>query len=1357
MIIPADDEEAPELEPLPVQSVVGAQRAPAARRVAPTSGSATDRDSTNEASEEDEMRRSSQRSADHGHRAGSGEEEAPDDDGDTSAAARSSSDSVEDHDASPAGRMRRVCWRLPVVGGRCRWVVAGPVMDHCIVDPLQFSMAIIIEGLPTFSCREAYARSVPILIKKGMYASVAAAHESIMHVADEHQSSTSTSIEPSWRTGSPDGVPIRRVLDRAFGAVRRSGGRVDDGFVKFVSVVPLASHPWYAYQTRLRARRDERRGAIAYRRALSTRTDDDERRLLRAGNSSALFSVRQATTYNARTSVQRAQGLRPTKKRAWRGVGAPDVIPARKRLIDMKRRVFEQSSRARHSMITLGKDGEAVVWAYVRGSGLTGVRLYRRPDGTIKRLASHTHKQRKPVATMDPSVAGGSGAEDAAAPAKGSVGAHASSTPQPGGASPTGADGAPGLSDDPFGCDSALGDAPAASSAEPAGACLTLDELRILRSSTLENSDGSDAEVILAVEFDIVTAMQAAIARRTVQCTVEDVVNGNAAWSMGSDGGPLRRSAITLFSVLLSASWLFQGRTAMLPVIYILAGEHHMHSCLGDRLDALLTEAVTACYEVRVRASSSTMAGDGDVNASGDSGVDKDEELSIYDWTGPPMVRIVGDFSMLAHIMGMTGGSDDSRCPFWWPCAASGFLSLLAHAAEHGRRRTVEDVGRQWELVCWLLARWSFLRTDSAALDGGTVAVRCAECRAMTPLSSQFEADFQCAERACGGTRSRAFDPILPTPLTVIFNLVRRRAGGVRGYPVIRSVPIVLQVPVLHCTGNIMKKLNYFFLADLGDGAKATAKQGMYNVTGRASLKQLYLREHIKLAALIVACEEIVGVEVDSAVLSMWSLALLLTASWRRALDGPMQDRGKCVAVMELATGLLAPLWSALKPLDKESKGTGVTSLYLHAALVHARDSMADNSPAEAVITDDHVEGALRDVGKYCDTRLNNVARAQAVTEYQALADDDASTKLRNRFAAELVIHTERIEVCGCCSKDLAMAEVADIGEAVRRAGVSGVVGASVVNVRGVASQTLQLPASLVHRHAERGAQGDKTWASKEERVGRALAARMREVKVCLCGAAWNRGPGPLGQRLAAVRRQGADSALGDQARAPAPDAEVVPARRPAQPAPVVGGTDTGTRSEPPGAIAQDEARVWMQRHSSTCLASSDDCAGACVETGDGVVDGVPDDEQGDAGGGDSEAPSWAEQWPSEPASASRAEECTDKATAPQQVPFLAADVFNHPTLRPFVPPLPLLKVLLGGGDGSVEAADVDADECRSRLDEEDMLLRIFLLRMRDTAFVEWASAHGVHLNGMRAAVTSVLHRSYRMRASLPGANKFTI
>lgn len=131
-------------------------------------------------------------------------------------------------------------------------------------------------------------------------------------------------------------------------------------------------------------------------------TDDDERRLLRASNSSALFSVTQATSYKARTSLKKARGLRSTKKRPWRGVGAPDVIPASKRLIDSKRRVFEQSSRAGHSMITLDKDGEAVVWAYVRGSGLTGERWYRRPCGTIKRLASHTHKQRKPAMTTDP-------------------------------------------------------------------------------------------------------------------------------------------------------------------------------------------------------------------------------------------------------------------------------------------------------------------------------------------------------------------------------------------------------------------------------------------------------------------------------------------------------------------------------------------------------------------------------------------------------------------------------------------------------------------------------------------------------------------------------------------------------------------------------------------------------------------------------------------------------------------------------------------------------------------------------------------------------------------------------------------
>lgn len=136
---------------------------------------------------------------------------------------------------------------------------------------------------------------------------------------------------------------------------------------------------------------------------------------------------------------------------------------------------------------------------------------------------------------------------DAAVPTNGSIGCPAEAGTEGGGASPAAFKNLDGEPCDPFTIDSPLGDIAAVCFVEDAGSRLALDELRFLRSSTLENLDGSDPEIILAVEFDIVSAVQAAIARRTMQCTVDDVDNGKAAWSMGSDGGPLRRSAITFF------------------------------------------------------------------------------------------------------------------------------------------------------------------------------------------------------------------------------------------------------------------------------------------------------------------------------------------------------------------------------------------------------------------------------------------------------------------------------------------------------------------------------------------------------------------------------------------------------------------------------------------------------------------------------------------------------------------------------------------------------------------------------------------------------------------------------------------
>lgn len=521
--------------------------------------------------------------------------------------------------------------------------------DPLDVDPMRFSSAVIVEALPTFTSREVYVRAVPELVKIRMYPSVTAAYRSVVHVSNSSCASAFGSLEPSWSgVGATCDVdlPVRRILDRAAAALRSPDRRVENGFVLFVSIVAPSTHPWHVYRTKQVRRQDERRGAVAYRRALTQMTDDEEHRMLRAGNCSTLSSIRQATTYTPRTPAEKARGLRPTKKRPWRGLAAPDIIPTRKRLVGVKRRVFERCSRVGHSMITRAHDRSAVPWAYVHGSGLTGVRLYKAPDGTVKRLACHSHRQRKGAASASPRTG-----------------------PRPSTA-------AGGAGPDPL-ANSVFGDGPPP---QPHDWRLSLDQLRVLKCSSLENVDGSDPDVIVAVQFDIVVALMAAIEARTLRCTVEDVITAHESWSLASDGGPIPRTAMTLFTLTLSAPWLVKGRTAMLPVLYILGGEHLVHSALGARLDALVAEAVTASYDVCVHTTSELQnedPSDDDVAGTGRLG---DDQPTFFTGRGPYLVRIVGDFSMIAHLMALTGGIDDSRCPFSWPCAVDTFLSLTAQA-----------------------------------------------------------------------------------------------------------------------------------------------------------------------------------------------------------------------------------------------------------------------------------------------------------------------------------------------------------------------------------------------------------------------------------------------------------------------------------------------------------------------------------------------------------------------------------------------------------------------------------------------------------------------------------------------------
>ena len=434
----------------------------------------------------------------------------------------------------------------------------------------------------------------------------------------------------------------------------------------------------------------------------------------------------------------------------------------------------------------------------------------------------------------------------------------------------------------------------------------------------------------MAVEFDLVSALQHAIKMRTIPNSAQVVLGGPAAMTLGADGGPVRRRPVTAFNLSLSAPWLQSGRTAMLPATYLLVAEHHIHSALGDRLEKQLEAALCATYEVRVQVCGADGPSSGQTpQPSSATATDAWGGQAFVDWKWVGTLRVAGDVAMSSHLLGLTGGGEAARCPFRWPCRASCYLSMSAASWNVGRKRTAGDIAKQFETVAWMLARWCSLRSTHIEVGDGSVVLVCSYCSTKTVVGADVGSEIVCAAASCAapGRRPATVLPVVrPSPMGAFFNRLRRRLGGVRSYPVLRSMPILIQPPIMHCTGNVVKALVFFFLAELGDEADRALRQRVYDATGRANLGHLYMREMVKLLALFLACDDIGGPEVDCAIKSMWGLAFIMTTSWRKAVSPVTSERERASAVLEVSAGLLAPLWAALKPLDKGQRSAGVRS-----------------------------------------------------------------------------------------------------------------------------------------------------------------------------------------------------------------------------------------------------------------------------------------------------------------------------------------------------------------------------------------------------------------------------------------------
>jgi len=980
---------------------------------------------------------------------------------------------------------------LPPEGGeeeRQTWLLVGPVSSANDVNPQEFGFTAHIVAHSRYSAREVFARAIPRLVKARdvPFRNEAATYESLRFLARCQPLADETGVEePSWRDfpiGGEHLLPVecKRVVTRAKAAASRAGDRVDDGVVPLVSVrgaLAARNHPWYKYHLELHNTRVSRHAAGKTVNAAGfVRLAVAVRRTMVAGAPASVIADLRRFSELVHPSSDDGSDEDAPKRRATRrsmpyGKTAPRMLPTADQVRTVIREAVDQPGAVPHSMLSLRPTGAVRVWRYVVGSATTGTRWHELSDGSRKRLAAPYHRRRA------------SGERGSGSRSRGGGKSHRRASMEL------------------LEAVDAVADETATSRACSAA------ELRarfyITRSTYLESVPADDAgspsaagaqqrsddkgrELVVAVEFDPEVALRSALssARGSKVGSEEECHQAPVALTLAGDGGPVRRTSMTVFTLTVSTPLLRKGRTPLIPFLFILGGEQAIHSSVGERLRRLLRRTMLSTYEVQVKIA----------DPSDDDGVGpppgqspgpphpgpRGQPSSSPDWpaaeastptpltqpmvegssrdalpsTTPPsktvktwrvrsvplrlpfLVRLCGDFAMLCHFLTLTGGGDVNRCPFRWPCWPAGYLSSSLLDGGTGDTRDGPLRSAHWELTIWSLARWSTLRDKTWRVSDGRLLRACGRCQAEMVAVSSSAAVLSCGNVMCSlfdRPQAKLIPRIADTPLSTAFRRLRRRLGGPRGYPLLADIPFVIQAPVMHCAGKISKCLMYFLLALLHKPFRTMARQRIYALLGRSNLGAMYLREFARLDAMVVALPHSMGCATDAGVIVMMQLNQLMSASWRRAIGSkPAVAREHAASAIQLAAALLASTFRALKPFDPETKKAGVFNLYLHTALAHVRQLVGAEFPTLHLICDDHIEGMIASLNRYFNRRTNNVSRGQSLVNRVALVPLTFD-KTKIRAAAEQQLFTKEIIVCPCIVK-LTPTAGADLEEIVRLA-----------------------------------------------------------------------------------------------------------------------------------------------------------------------------------------------------------------------------------------------------------------------------------------------------------------------------------
>lgn len=457
---------------------------------------------------------------------------------------------------------------------------------------------------------------------------------------------------------------------------------------------------------------------------------------------------------------------------------------------------------------------------------------------------------------------------------------------------------------------------------------------------------------------------------------------------------------------------------------------------------------------------------------------------------------------MLHWIHGMTGSGDVWRCVHRAGCIRDDYLRPSCHMEEK-EDRSADVVSEQWHVAIWTMASWAMSRKDCPVVfQGGEAHVPCPSCKATLPVDDNglTTGQLRCPHPTCTDSEAvLVLQDIARTPFDDALKAARTVCGGVRGYPLLRGIRYRLQVPVLHCTGNIAKMLNNFTLACMPEAFRDAARCTLLAISGKGAMDALYLREHRELVGHAAARPEIFSRDLDVVFVMLLKLVQLLNASWRASLsDDEAAHRDGASSITRLAASVLGPLLEEVKFLDPETKSAKVYTLYMHAPVAHLRHHVGSKLQAVAFVSDDLMEGHLRGVGRFMYKHGNNASQAALLSDLAGLIDTAVKFSTPRSHPSALVF-TKHLRVCECW-KSLGGRGAADFQALQNMAAEDQNLSVEQRNNGAELMFTLPLHDVVDANKARRLDSSGQVLSGKKEALRRGLRKSQETINACFCG-----------------------------------------------------------------------------------------------------------------------------------------------------------------------------------------------------------------------------------------------------------------